>query len=151
MLKIYCDGACQVHKGGKAGWAVVMSNGVEIGGYLTKSTSNRAELTAVLMAIEWCIAHNEKGVIYSDSTYVVKGLNQWCKKWSRNGWTSKGSLKNKDIWEYLYPRFLKSGCSVKWVKGHNGNWGNEKADRLAGECMVTQKRFYKGLDNEENV
>ncbi|WP_461533439.1 ribonuclease H family protein [Sinomicrobium sp.] len=134
MLTIYTDGSCAQATTKCGGWAVVVSNGVEFGGYLPNSTSQRAEIQAVLEALRYCKYTAQKAIIYSDSQYTVKGLNEWAKNWCKNNWTKKSSLANKDLWTTIYPLFLELGCEVKWIKGHSGIEGNEKADKLAVYC-----------------
>lgn len=133
MLTIWTDGSCAVHSTQDGGWAFITSDGGEYGGYLTCSTNNRAELTAVLKALEWCVKHDTTATIYCDSTYVVNSLTKWAKGWSKDNW--KRVIKNKDIFTVLYPLYLQSGCELLWIKGHNGDDGNERADELAVYCM----------------
>lgn len=137
MLTIYVDGSCAMHSTRCAGWAVISSDGVEFGGYLPNSTNNRAEMTAVYEALNYCKYTAQTATVYSDSEYTVKGLNQWAKKWCKDDWRKE--IKNKDIWQRLYPLFLELDCKVVWCKGHSGIEGNEKADTLAKYCEKNKK------------
>ena len=134
-LSIYTDGACKVHSTQVGGWAFVVDGGYSSGGWAASTTNNRMELLAVQKALQWCVDNNKKATIHCDSQYVVNGLTKWCQKWSRNNFQGKKEIKNKDLWSVTYPLYLKSGCVIKWVKGHSGNEGNDAADKLANYCM----------------
>ena len=136
MIEIWTDGSCEVHTTQNGGWAFITSDGGEYGGYLRSTTNNRAELTAVLKALEWCLNRKTTAIIYCDSQYVVNSLTKWGKKWQSSGW--KKAIANKDIFTVLYPLYVESGCEIRWIRGHNGNEGNEAADRLAVHCMKNQ-------------
>lgn len=138
MYTIYTDGSCCV-KTGFGGFAVVVEGKDEWGGYRKNTTSQRMEIIAVMQALEWCKIHNATATIYSDSQYVVKGLNEWAKKWQLDNW--KKCIKNKDLWVDLYPMYLESGCKVVKVKAHSGVDGNERADHIANEYrkLLTEK------------
>ena len=139
MLQIYCDGAC-VPNPGRASWAfVAYENGVEIyaesGVMDGTETNNRAEMTAALRAFEWL--GGRPGRALSDSRYLVDGLSSWCKAWARRDWHRKvkGSktltpVLNADLWKQLL-HARRDGHAICWVRGHAGNAGNERADRLA--------------------
>ncbi|MBD9455990.1 ribonuclease HI [Rhizobium sp. RHZ02] len=138
MISIYTDGACEPNPGA-GGWAfVVYENGVNtqirFGGDVS-STNNIMEMTAVLAAIEHCIAHRMKFTevrIFSDSQYVVKGCNEWRHGWARKGWEKgKASLKNAGLWKAIAAAHDAFPCAITWVRGHSGIEGNEEADRLA--------------------
>jgi ribonuclease HI len=90
------------------------------------------ELMAVIKALE--LLKEQKNItVFTDSTYVQKGISEWIINWKRNGWKSsnKKSVKNKDLWVELDN--LNDQMSVKWqwIKGHAGHSGNERADYLA--------------------
>ncbi|TPK70190.1 ribonuclease HI [Mesorhizobium sp. B2-4-15] len=145
-LVIYCDGCCEPNPG-VGGWGyAVYRDGVEIdarfGGTAT-ATNNQMELTGLLMALAWVTASAtvERVVIFCDSQYAVTGLNQWVPGWKAKGWNRKGenaSEKNKaianlDLWKLIdKTRDELPFVKVKWVKGHAGTVGNERADELAG-------------------
>jgi len=136
-VAIYVDGASQYSGGG---WGVVVyihgEVAIERGGYEEETTNNRMELQA---AIEACKLITELGLhelgekvpVYSDSQYVVKGITLWIQGWKRNGWrSSSGDVKNPDLWQELDALNLPV-IKWQWVKGHNGNRGNERADTIA--------------------
>lgn len=112
-------------------WAFVVVEGnkdiYEDSGKLKNSTSNRAELTAFLRALETAQVFDSVEII-SDSQYVVKGYNHWIKKWEKSGWKKK---KNIDLWkDVLELKHESKHVKVKWVKGHNGNKWNEYVDKM---------------------
>lgn len=134
MIKVYTDGACKGNPG-QGGWgALILENDVkrEIYGGESNTTNNRMELMAVIRALELLKEQNDI-TVYTDSTYVQKGISEWIINWKRNGWKSsnKKSVKNKDLWVELDN--LNDLMSVKWqwIKGHAGHSGNERADYLA--------------------
>lgn len=131
-LIAYADGACSGNPG-VGGWGVyIPAQGIELKGGDKYSTSNKMELTAAIKALENSVGAIE---IRSDSQYVVKGMTSWIKGWVKNGWKTadRGEVKNAELWKKLLE--LVSGREVHWVwvKGHNGDPGNEKADQLAVE------------------
>lgn len=134
MIKVYTDGACKGNPG-QGGWgALILENDVkrEIYGGESNTTNNRMELMAVIRALELLKEQNDI-TVFTDSTYVQKGISEWIINWKRNGWKSsnKKSVKNKDLWVELDN--LNDLMSVKWqwIKGHAGHIGNERADYLA--------------------
>lgn len=134
MIKVYTDGACKGNPG-QGGWgALILENDVkrEIYGGESNTTNNRMELMAVIRALELLKEQNDI-TVFTDSTYVQKGISEWIINWKRNGWKSsnKKSVKNQDLWVELDN--LNDLMSVKWqwIKGHAGHSGNERADYLA--------------------
>ena len=89
------------------------------------------ELTAVIQALE-SLKRTVPVAIYSDSSYVVKGMTEWLPNWQKRNWKrSGGELKNEDLWRLLADISGKFDIKWYWVKGHVGNTNNERADRLA--------------------
>ncbi|KRO77018.1 MAG: ribonuclease H, partial [Methylophilales bacterium BACL14 MAG-120910-bin43] len=95
------------------------------------TTNNRMELMAVIMALE-SIEKEQKITIFTDSTYVQKGISEWIVNWKRNGWKSsnKQPVKNQDLWMRL-DGSNSSLITWEWVKGHSGHIENDRADYLA--------------------
>ena len=133
-LKIYTDGACSGNPG-KGGWAAIILDGKNqsnISGSENKTTNNRMELMAPIMALKK-IKKKSEIIIYTDSRYVKDGITEWIKKWKLNNWKSsnKKPVKNKDLWVKLDDYCQKHNVSWKWVKAHAGNKLNNLADQLA--------------------
>ena len=133
-LKIYTDGACSGNPG-KGGWAAIIlegNNQSSISGSVNKTTNNRMELMAAIMALKK-IKNKSEIIIYTDSRYVKDGITEWIKKWKLNNWKSsnKKPVKNKDLWIKLDNCCKKHNISWKWVKAHAGNKYNNLADELA--------------------
>ena len=133
-LKIYTDGACSGNPG-KGGWAAIILDGGKkssISGSENKTTNNRMELMAPIMALKKIKIKSEI-TIYTDSRYVKDGITEWIKKWKLNNWKSsnKRPVKNKDLWVKLDNCCQKHDVSWKWVKAHAGNKLNNLVDELA--------------------
>ncbi len=137
MLKLYTDGSYSIAKG-IGGWAVVVVEDDEIKSTfhetMKRGTSNRAELWAMIVALELCRFYRKEATIYSDSKYVVNGYNSWMASWKKRKWrnTSGKTTKNSDLWDKII-KLKQKHIKVKWVKGHSGNSFNELADELAKE------------------
>lgn len=136
MIIIYTDGACKGNPG-KGGWGYIMMNEnkkvikEEYGGSL-KTTNQEMELRAVYESLKE--VEGEKITIYSDSNnYVVKGLNSWLINWSKNNWqnSKKKVIANVELWKKVYERLLINEVKSIYVKAHNGDFYNERADKLA--------------------
>ena len=133
-LKIYTDGACSGNPG-KGGWAAIILDGksqLSISGSENKTTNNRMELMAPIMALKK-IKNSSEIIIHTDSRYVKDGITNWINKWKLNNWknSSKKPVKNKDLWVKLDNSCQKHNISWKWVKAHAGNKFNNLADELA--------------------
>jgi ribonuclease HI len=133
-IKIYTDGACRGNPG-IGGWGVfIISDNEEkklYGGELN-TTNNRMELMAAIKALE---STSTEIIIdlYTDSKYVMDGINSWIQNWKKNGWktAAKKPVKNSELWIQLDKLNLSRHVNWHWVKGHSGDEGNEKADQLA--------------------
>ena len=138
IINIYTDGACSGNPG-PGGWGVYIDNNgliKEISGSELETTNNRMELKAVIEALKNFDSKVNIN-IFTDSKYVMDGANKWIINWKKNDWknSKKEPVKNKDLWLELDN--LLEICKVKWtwVKGHNGNYGNERADYLATSAI----------------
>ena len=132
--KIYTDGACSGNPG-KGGWAAIIldeKGQSSISGSYNKTTNNRMELTASIMALKK-INNKSEIIIYTDSRYVKDGITLWIKKWKLNNWKSanKKPVKNKDLWVKLDNLCQKHDVNWIWVKAHAGNKFNNLVDELA--------------------
>lgn len=135
VVEIYTDGACKGNPG-KGGWGVVLSfRGVEktLHGGEAMTTNNRMELTAVIRALEALKKPGCKVVLHSDSRYVLSGIEQWLAGWKQRGWktAAKKPVLNQDLWQQLDALSQLHDIDWRWVKGHSGDAGNERADELA--------------------
>lgn len=133
-IKVYVDGACFPNPG-KGGWGWTTLLGESDCGGLDYTTNNIMELLAPIKAIKSLWKPDKKLIIYSDSQYVVKGINEWIHNWIKNDWMkSKNSTKkimNKEIWQELHCLVKDKCVTFEWVKGHSGHPGNDEADRLS--------------------
>ncbi|MEQ1559800.1 MAG: ribonuclease HI [Methyloglobulus sp.] len=131
---IYTDGACRGNPG-PGGWGVILTckgTTKELYGGEPETTNNRMELTAVINALE-ALTKPCHAIIYSDSKYVLQGITEWIDNWKKRGWktASKSPVKNEDLWRRLDAARTLHRIEWKWVKGHSGDAGNDKADELA--------------------
>jgi len=142
-LVIYTDGACSGNPG-PGGWGVLMQFGDKektLKGGETETTNNRMEMMAAIKALE-AIKPGYKGTVtlWTDSTYVLKGITEWIHGWKKRGWkkSDKKPVINKDLWQQLDALNAERDISWKWVKGHAGIEGNERADELARQGIPHQ-------------
>jgi ribonuclease HI len=131
---IYTDGACSGNPG-PGGWGAVLSYGGkvrEMYGGDRATTNNRMELLAAISALE-ALTRPSPVELYTDSRYVLDGITKWLPGWQRAGWktAAKKPVKNVDLWQRLVAAMTPHQISWHWVKGHNGDPGNERADELA--------------------
>ena len=135
-VDIYTDGACKGNPG-PGGWGVWLKCGNDekelCGGELV-TTNNRMELLAVIEALA-ALKRPCQVRLFLDSEYVRKGITEWIHGWKARGWrtASKQPVKNVELWQRLDALVLNSGHQIewRWVKGHSGDPGNERADALA--------------------
>ena len=134
---IYTDGACKGNPG-PGGWGVLLrsADGTEkelYGGELG-TTNNRMEMMAVIQALD-ILKRPCKVVLHLDSQYVLKGITEWLAGWKAKGWktAAKQPVKNVDLWQQLDALVSTRQHEIewRWVKGHAGDPGNERADALA--------------------
>ena len=133
-VTIYTDGACRGNPG-PGGWGALLVFGdheKEMYGGEAQTTNNRMELRAAIEALS-ALNRQCDVDIYTDSTYVRSGIQEWLAKWKTNNWktAAKKSVKNQDLWEDLDQQTKRHRISWHWVKGHAGDPGNERADQLA--------------------
>ena len=141
MINIYTDGACKGNPG-PGGWGALILQGDtknEIYGGEANTTNNRMEIMAVIKALRTINAENEI-TVFTDSTYVQKGINEWIAKWKINGWrtSNKKEVKNKDLWVQLDNLTSQLKINWIWVKGHSGHPENDRADYLANKGVGMQ-------------
>jgi ribonuclease HI len=137
-LEIFTDGACRGNPG-PGGWGALLKwneREKEICGGERETTNNRMELTAVIEALK-ALTRPAPVRIYTDSTYVMQGISKWIHGWKKNGWktSAKEPVKNVDLWQALDAVVAQHTVEWKWVKGHAGHPGNERADQLANKGL----------------
>ncbi len=138
-IDIYTDGSC-IGNPGPGGWSFIIKfdnkKTKEFSGSENHTTNNRMELTAAINAINY---FNKKVIIniYTDSKYLKEGITTWIKKWKINNWktSNKNDVKNCDLWKLLDEKIKDHKINWIWVKGHNDNILNEKADKLARQAI----------------
>ena len=138
---IYTDGACKGNPG-PGGWGAMLTSGdtvKELFGGEMGTTNNRMEMTAVIEALA-ALKRPCRVTLYLDSEYVRKGITEWISGWKARGWrtAAKQPVKNIDLWQKLDKLITSSGHTIewRWVKGHAGDPGNERADALANKGVV---------------
>ena len=139
-IEIYTDGACRGNPG-VGGWGVVIIDGaerIEFSGFEKETTNNRMEMVAAIKALEY-LDTDHNVLIITDSKYLMQGIQEWLPDWKKRGWktASKKPVKNKDLWQQLDKLANKHKLEWRWVKGHTGNLGNERADMLANQAIDT--------------
>ena len=146
MIKIHTDGSC-LGNPGAGGWAAIIvdedNRREEIFGGAEHTTNNRMELTAAIRALEKIFA-GAQVELFTDSNYLKNAFtNGWLVKWKRNGWrTSTGTaVLNKDLWLALDGLISTRTVKFNWVKGHAGDFFNERCDELA---RTTAEKFQRG-------
>ncbi len=131
---VYTDGACKGNPG-PGGWGALLRwNGheKELFGGERVTTNNRMELTAVIEALSALKSRSEVAV-YTDSEYVKNGITTWIHGWKQRGWRTadKKPVKNVELWQRLEALAAQHDVQWHWVRGHDGDPGNERADALA--------------------
>ena len=135
-VTLYTDGACRGNPG-PGGWGVWLKYGDherEMHGGEEETTNNRMELMAAIKGLE-AIKGSCQVELYTDSKYVLQGITEWMANWKKNNWktAAKKPVKNVDLWQLLDQESTRHEINWHWVKGHDGNPGNEKADELANK------------------
>jgi len=135
-VNIWTDGACKGNPGW-GGWGALLRQGSherELLGGAADTTNNRMELQAVIEALQ-ALKRPCQVVVHTDSQYVQKGMSEWLANWKRRQWRTadKKPVKNADLWQQLDALVAQHRVSWKWVRGHAGDAGNERADALANQ------------------
>ena len=141
-IQLYTDGACSGNPG-PGGYGLILISGEhrrEISAGFLHTTNNRMELMAVIQALQ-ALKHPCHVHLYLDSEYVRKGITEWLPSWKARGWrtAAKQPVKNADLWQVLDEVVSQNGHHIewRWVKGHSGDPGNERADALANQGVLT--------------
>jgi ribonuclease HI len=138
-IEIWTDGACRGNPG-PGGWGALLRSGTherELHGGARDTTNNRMELTAVIEALA-ALKRSSRVVVHTDSQYVKLGITEWMPQWVRRGWKTadRKPVKNVDLWQRLDEVAAPHRIDWRWVRGHAGNAGNERADALANRGVV---------------
>ena len=132
---IYTDGACTGNPG-PGGYGAVLLYGQrrrEISGGFRRTTNNRMEIMAVIVALE-ALRTPCHVTLYSDSQYVVNAMSKgWAARWKANGWRRNQREKavNPDLWDRLLGLCQTHRVDFHWLRGHSGHRENERCDQLA--------------------
>jgi len=136
----WTDGGCRGNPG-PGGWGMVLVNAatrdcLERCGGEKGTTNNRMEVLAAIMALRTLKKPGLNVLIHSDSQYLIKAASEWMAGWKKRGWRRKeGELLNVDLWQELDRLIPQHRVAWRWVKGHAGDPGNERADALTNRAM----------------
>jgi ribonuclease HI len=133
-VEIWTDGACKGNPG-PGGWGALLRYGSherELFGGTPDTTNNRMELQAVIEALA-SLKERCHVIVHTDSQYVKNGIQEWMRNWIRRGWRTSDNkpVKNVELWQRLAAEVARHDVHWRWVRGHAGNPGNERADELA--------------------
>ncbi len=137
-ITIYTDGACRGNPG-PGGWGALLifgSHEKQLCGAERDTTNNRMELLAAIKALR-ALRRRCRVQLYTDSQYLCNGAQQWLEKWKLKNWKSSSheAVKNRDLWEAIDELLGQHQVTLHWVRGHDGNLGNERADALANQAI----------------
>ncbi len=154
-ISIYTDGACSPNPG-PGGWgAILLRDGQkpkELSGEEAETTNNRMELTAAIEALT-SLSEPHRVEVFTDSKYVKKGITEWLSRWQKRNWQTveKTEVKNKDLWQALALKTQFHEVKWKWLKGHNDNKWNERADALARAAVKNKTSLPLGDDQSIHI
>ena len=134
VVEIWTDGACKGNPG-PGGWGALLRSGGaerELFGGAASTTNNRMELVAVIEALA-ALKRPCDVIVHTDSQYVKLGITEWLRQWERRGWKTadRKPVKNVELWQQLDELVRRHRIQWRWVRGHTGDPGNERADALA--------------------
>lgn len=153
QVEIWTDGACKGNPG-LGGWGALLRQGRHekaLYGGEADTTNNRMELMAVIQALQ-ALKRPCSVVVHTDSQYVQKGMSEWLLNWKRRGWRTadKKPVKNADLWQELDALVQQHTVTWRWVRGHAGDPGNERADQLANQGVMHARAMLLGHAAEKN-
>jgi ribonuclease HI len=154
VISIYTDGACSGNPG-PGGYGIVLISGnfrKEISQGYRKTTNNRMELLAVIVALETLKVEGSEVTVFTDSKYVSEAINQnWIEGWIKKGFKK---VKNPDLWKRFLLVRPKHNIKFVWVKGHANNKENNVCDILAVNAskssVLLVDEYFENLKEEEN-
>jgi len=130
-IVIHSDGSCYPNPG-FGGYGAVIIHPDKKEDYISNgeknTTNNRMELIAAIVPMNR-FKEKRNIILYSDSQYVVNGINKWLEGWKRKNKV----MKNMDLWNKIYALKNLHNIKARWVKGHSGDRYNELADMLSTE------------------
>jgi len=140
-ITIHTDGACSGNPG-PGGWGAILEwNGhrKELKGGEHDTTNNRMEMQAAIEALKALKKPGRTVILITDSVYLRDGITKWIHGWKKRGWKTadKKPVKNVDLWQELEQLSEQHAIEWRWVKGHAGDPGNERADELAREGIAS--------------
>ena len=138
VVRLYTDGSCHGNPG-PGGWAALLEHGShrrELSGNEPDTTNNRMEMKAILEGLR-ALKHRCVVEVWTDSRYVVDGMQSWLAGWKKRGWktSNRQPVKNEDLWRALDEAAQSHEVTWNWVKGHAGHPQNERCDELANEAI----------------
>lgn len=161
-VRIWTDGCVLKNPGGAGGWAFVARiPGVGVpatsSGGVLESTNNKMELQAIIEALRFAeksLKSHVEVILYTDSQYCSRGVNEWLEGWKAKGWHRKDGerwvdVKNRSLWEMIDELFDSSRMKIDWVRGHSGIPENERADELASLAASAEQTLSPDGDPAE--
>jgi ribonuclease HI len=141
-VAVYTDGGCKGNPG-PGGWGALLvykGRERELWGGEPRTTNNRMELMAAIVALE-TLKRPCRVEIHTDSQYLRNGITEWIGGWKANGWKTaqKKPVKNADLWQRLDEARRRHKVSWHWVRGHDGHAENERAHDLAQRGILEQE------------
>ncbi|MGQ0676847.1 MAG: ribonuclease HI [Rhodospirillales bacterium] len=142
VVEVFTDGACSGNPG-PGGWgAILRYRGAEreLSGAEGATTNNRMEMMAAIAALE-ALKRPSRVRLYTDSTYLRDGITRWIHAWKEKGWRTadRKPVKNVDLWRRLEAALERHEVEWRWVRGHSGHDGNERADALARQALEANR------------
>ena len=139
-VQLFTDGSCHGNPG-PGGWGAILrweGSEREFSGAEPATTNNRMELRAVIEGLR-ALREPCEVEVWTDSRYVVDGMNLWLAAWKRRDWRTadRKPVKNSEIWRELDAEAQRHRVRWHWVRGHDGHPENERADRLANAAIAT--------------
>jgi len=138
-IVIYTDGGCRGNPGigGWGAWLRYKDHDKKLKGSELDTTNNKMELTASIKALQALKSSDITVDLYTDSKYVIQGINDWIEGWKAKGWktANKKPVKNVELWKQLDDLNQEISVNWHWVKGHSDDPGNDMADLLANQAM----------------